>query len=61
MDHFELEDLLSAALIALHAGDRAGVESALRRALARVEADWLATPGEPRREAPEPPPGAVRR
>lgn len=44
--HFELQDLLSEALIALEAGDRAAVEAALRRALAWVEADWLATPGE---------------
>jgi len=44
--HFELQDLLSEALIALEAGDRAGVERALRKALAWVEHDWLATPGE---------------
>jgi hypothetical protein len=44
--HFELQDLLSEALIALEAGDRAAVEAALRKALAWVEADWLATPGE---------------
>jgi hypothetical protein len=44
--HFELQDLLSEALIALEAGDRARVEAALRRALAWVEHDWLATPGE---------------
>jgi hypothetical protein len=44
--HFELQDLLSEALIALEAGDPARVEAALRRALAWVEHDWLATPGE---------------
>jgi len=44
--HFELQDLLSEALIALEAGDRPRVETALRRALAWVEHDWLATPGE---------------
>jgi hypothetical protein len=44
--HFELQDLLSEALIALEAGDRSAVEAALRKALAWVEADWLATPGE---------------
>jgi hypothetical protein len=51
--HFELQDLLSEALIALEAGDRPRVEVALRRALAWVERDWLATPGELR---PGPPP-----
>ncbi len=44
--HFELQDLLSEALIALEAGDHAGVEAALRTALAWVESDWLATPAE---------------
>ncbi|HEY7650946.1 MAG TPA: hypothetical protein VID04_18255 [Methylomirabilota bacterium] len=44
--HFELQDLLSEALIALEAGDRGRVETVLRRALAWVEHDWLATPGE---------------
>ncbi len=44
--HFELQDLLSEALIALEAGDLPAVEAALREALAWVEADWLATPGE---------------
>lgn len=50
--HFELQDLLSEALIALEAGDRARVEAALRRALAWVEHDWLATPGELRSGSP---------
>jgi hypothetical protein len=44
--HFELQDLLAEALIALEAGDHPAVEKALRRALAWVERDWLATPGE---------------
>jgi len=44
--HFELQDLLCEALIALEAGDGPAVEAALRKALAWVEADWLATPGE---------------
>jgi hypothetical protein len=44
--HFELQDLRSEALIALEAGDHPRVERALRRALAWVERDWLATPGE---------------
>jgi hypothetical protein len=46
--HFELTDLLSEALIALEAGDRARVETALRRALRWVEDDWLATPSDAR-------------
>jgi hypothetical protein len=50
--HFELQDLLSEALIALEAGDRARAETALRRALAWVEHDWLATPGELRAGRP---------
>ena len=57
--HFELQDLLSTALIALEAGDRAAVERALRRALAWVEADWLATPGELRPGPSAPPPAAA--
>lgn len=50
--HFELQDLLSEALIALEAGDHPRVEAALRRALAWVEHDWLATPGELRAGRP---------
>lgn len=50
--HFELQDLLAEALIALEAGDPARVEAALRRALAWVEHDWLATPGELRPRRP---------
>jgi hypothetical protein len=58
--HFELQDLLSEALIALEAGDRPAVEAALRKALRWVESDWLATPGQLHR-APDPPqaPGAA--
>ena len=44
--HFELQDLLAEALIALEAGHHAAVETALKKALAWVEHDWLATPGE---------------
>jgi hypothetical protein len=43
--HFELQDLLSTALIAVTGGDREGAERALRKALTWVEADWLSTPG----------------
>jgi len=44
--HFELQDLLAEALIALEAGNHAAVATALKKALAWVEHDWLATPGE---------------
>ena len=44
--HLELSDLLSEALIAVDAGDRARAATALRRALRWVEADWLATPSD---------------
>jgi hypothetical protein len=44
--HFELQDLLSEALIALEAGDHPKVARAIRKALAWVEHDWLATPAE---------------
>jgi hypothetical protein len=50
--HFELQDLLSEALIALAAGNRPAVEAALRKALVWVERDWLATPGEIRASLP---------
>lgn len=53
--HFELQDLLSEALIALEAGDRPAVEAALRKALRWVESDWLATPGQLRRVPLSPP------
>jgi hypothetical protein len=56
--HFELQDLLSEALIALEAGDRPAVEAALRKALRWVESDWLATPGQLYR-APHPPQAPV--
>jgi hypothetical protein len=44
--HFELQDLLAEALIALEAENHAAVATALKKALAWVEHDWLATPGE---------------
>ena len=52
--HFELQDLLAEALIALEAGKHAAVETALKKALAWVEHDWLATPGEIRLAADGP-------
>ena len=38
--------MLAEALIALEAGNHAAVETGLKKALAWVEHDWLATPGE---------------
>ena len=52
--HFELQDLLAEALIALEARDHARVETALKKALAWVEHDWLATPSEIRLGADSP-------
>jgi len=52
--HFELQDLLAAALIALEARDHAAAETALKNAVAWVEHDWLATPSEIRLTAGSP-------
>ena len=38
--------MLAEALIALEAGNHTAVATALKKALAWVEHDWLATPGE---------------
>ena len=46
--------MLAEALIALEAGNHAAVETALKKALAWVEHDWLATPGEIRLAADGP-------
>ncbi|MBI3636238.1 MAG: hypothetical protein HY216_08500 [Candidatus Rokubacteria bacterium] len=52
--HFELQDLLSDALIALEAGNHAAAAAAVRRALAWVETDWLKTPSDIRATAAPP-------
>jgi hypothetical protein len=66
--HFELHDLLCEALIALEGGNAVRAGQAVRRAMAWVEADWLATPSSlpaPRRSAsapaagPSPAPGSA--
>lgn len=44
MKYFELNDLLCEALIALEAGDTPRATRAVEKALAWVEADWLARP-----------------
>ena len=44
--HFELQDLVSEALIAVEARRLREAETALRRLLAWVERDWLATPSD---------------
>lgn len=54
--YFEIHDLLCDAVIALEAGDRAAVAARLARALAWVEAEWLATPAT-LSAAPRTPPG----
>lgn len=54
--HFELQDLLAEALIALEAGDHVAATAAVRRALARVEADWLDSGTGGPRHGPSSPP-----
>jgi hypothetical protein len=44
--HFELNDLLCEALIALEAGDAVRATRAVEKAIAWVEADWLASPSD---------------
>jgi hypothetical protein len=44
--HFELQDLLAEALSAMEGRRYDDATAALRRALACVEADWLATPSD---------------
>ena len=44
--HFELQDLVSEALIAVEAHRLRDAETALRKLLAWVERDWLATPSD---------------
>ena len=43
--YFELHDLLCEAMIALEARNYPAAAATVRKALAWVEADWLATPG----------------
>jgi hypothetical protein len=52
--HFELQDLVSEALIALEARNYDTAAATLRKLLAWIESDWLATPS----DAPETPTGA---
>ena len=44
--YFELQDLLSEALIALEAGNSSAAMTAVRKIIAWAEADWLATASE---------------
>lgn len=44
--HFELQDLVSEALIAVEARDYAAAAATLKKVLAWIESDWLATPSD---------------
>lgn len=44
--HFELQDLLSEALSAIEGRRWADAETAVRKALRWLEAEWLATPSD---------------
>jgi len=46
--HFELQDLVSQALIAVEARNYDSAAASLRKVLAWIEADWLATPSDAR-------------
>jgi hypothetical protein len=44
--HFELQDLVSEALIAVEANDYNTAAATLKKVLAWIESDWLATPSD---------------
>ena len=44
--HFELQDLVSEALIAVEAHDYNTAVATLKKVLAWIESDWLATPSD---------------
>jgi hypothetical protein len=44
--HFELQDLVSEALIALEARNYDTAAATLKKLLAWIESDWLATPSD---------------
>ena len=46
--HFELQDLVSEALIAVEAHDYNTAAATLKKVLAWIESDWLATPSDAR-------------
>jgi hypothetical protein len=51
--HFELQDLVSEALIAVEARNYTAAAITLKKLLARLESDWLATPSDtPPRTSP---------
>lgn len=55
--HFELQDLVSEALIAVEARHYATAAATLRKLLAWIESDWLATPSDAKPPAtPDPAP-----
>lgn len=51
--HFELQDLVSEALIAVEARHYATAAATLRKLLAWIESDWLATPSDAKPTAAE--------
>ena len=58
--HFELQDLVSEALIAVEARHYATAAAALQKLLAWIESDWLATPSDINHTpTPAHPPAAV--
>jgi hypothetical protein len=57
--HFELQDLVSEALIALEARNYDTAAATLRKLLAWIESDWLATPSDAKQTpTPAHPPAA---
>ncbi len=51
--HFELQDLVSEALIAVEANDYNTAAATLQKVLAWIESDWLATPSDAKPSAAE--------
>lgn len=51
--HFELQDLVSEALIAVEAHNYATAAATLKKLLAWIESDWLATPSDAKPTAAE--------
>jgi hypothetical protein len=56
--HFELQDLVSEALIAVEANDYNTAAATLKKVLAWIESDWLATPSDAKPPTPASAPDA---
>ena len=54
--HFELQDLVSDALIAIEARHYDAAAATLKKLLAWIESDWLATPSDATQSPPPAPP-----